>query len=95
MTESNEIFPAEDVEASVLDHALQAEHSVSDLGEEICRELEAARGRALAAGAPETTRWIYFTSPEWTWRALCGREGWLLYDPETKAQFEFFMTVMN
>ena len=39
--------------------------------------------------------WIYFTSPEWTWKELCGREGWLLFDRERQAQHAFRMTVMN
>ena len=95
MNETEEIFPVEDVEASLQDTSLQAANSFSELESELRRDLEAARTRAVEAGASQATRWIYFSSPDWTWQRLCGREGWLLYDPETKTQLDFVMTVMN
>ena len=33
--------------------------------------------------------WLWFTSPEWTWDRLCGREGWLLWNPQTGDQVHF------
>ena len=35
------------------------------------------------------------TSPGFTWRELCGREGYLLYCPHCKKDINFFLTVMN
>lgn len=35
------------------------------------------------------------TSPAYTWRELCGREGFLLYCPHCKKDINFFLTVMN
>ena len=35
------------------------------------------------------------TSPGYTWRELCGREGYLLYCPHCKKDINFFLTVMN
>ena len=39
--------------------------------------------------------WIYYTSPDWTWEDLCGREGWLSLCPKCKKQIEFKCSVMN
>jgi hypothetical protein len=53
------------------------------------------RDRAIQqSGATENAQWIYFSSPAWTWKQECGREGWL-YDPETRMQYGFVMTAMN
>lgn len=35
------------------------------------------------------------TSPIWTWRHLCGREGYLVYCPHCKKDMGFYLTVMN
>lgn len=35
------------------------------------------------------------TSPGYTWRKLCGREGYLLYCPNCKKDINFYLTVMN
>jgi hypothetical protein len=47
-------------------------------------------GTCLAAA-----EWVFFRSPEWTWQAMCGREGWMLWDPSTGEQFAFRLTCMN
>lgn len=89
-------FPSEDVEASIADTALQQEHADDAATDPRLREsLEHVRARALREGASERAEWIYFCSPAWTWQSECGREGWLLYDPETGAQHAFLMTAMN
>jgi len=51
--------------------------------------LEAQRRDAVAAGASGQAKWIYFRSPPQTWEHLCGREGWLLYDPESGTNMAF------
>ncbi|MCB8971483.1 MAG: hypothetical protein M9964_08630 [Solirubrobacterales bacterium] len=89
------IFPPEDVAASIADGSLQGRHRTTELDPGIQSDMEEARQRVVAEGASPLTRWIYFSSPSWTWEQLCGREGWLLYDPESERQFQFVMTVMN
>ena len=39
--------------------------------------------------------WIQFSSPDWTWEHLCGREGPLSICPDCKIQVEFILEVMN
>jgi hypothetical protein len=90
-----ETFPPGDVEASANDPALQRQSSLEHLRDDQRQEFQRLRAEAIRQGATEAVRWIYFRSPEWTWRSECGREGWLLYDPETGAQHAFFMTVMS
>jgi hypothetical protein len=89
------IFPPDDVATSLADATLQKEHRIGNLEPGAQSELEETRQAAIAGGASASTRWIYFSSPPWTWEQLCGREGWLLYDPATERQLEFVMTVMN
>jgi hypothetical protein len=43
----------------------------------------------------QAAEWVYFRSPDWTWGALCGRAGWMLWDPSTGEQFAFRLTVMS
>ncbi len=58
--------------------------------------LEPIRQKAIEAGAPENAVWIWFTSPEWTWLNECGREGWLLVDPDDHSrEFHFEMTALS
>ena len=48
------------------------------------------QGLALAAA-----EWVYFRSPDWTWQNLCGRAGWMLWDPSTGEQFCFQLGIMS
>jgi|RhiMethySRZTD1v2_1073278.scaffolds.fasta_scaffold855506_1 hypothetical protein len=96
MPDGEDSFPVEDVEASIQDAELQRSNRVESLDDAYRDELEAIRRAAVAdRGAPESARWVYFSSPDWTWQHLCGREGWLLYDRATQTQHAFLMTVMN
>jgi hypothetical protein len=88
-------FPVEDVEASLADHDLQRRHRYDELPEGEREHLERLRFEAIEPRASGEPRWIYFRSPTWTWRHLCGREGWLLYDREARYQYAFELTVMN
>lgn len=38
---------------------------------------------------------IYFRSPDWTWRELCGRSGELIICEHCKLQFDFDCESMN
>lgn len=93
--DQEDIYPPEDVAASAADPDLQRQHPLANLSSDERENLDFIRTKALAGGAPVTTEWIYFSSPEWTWASECGREGWLLYDFESRKQHAFVMTVMN
>ena len=38
---------------------------------------------------------VYFRSPDWTWKDLCGRAGDMLICPKCHAQQDFRLTIMN
>ena len=92
---SEERFPPEDVEACHSDQVLQRKHSYAELNLELKREMGARRKEVVQAGASKATRWIYFSSPSSTWEHLCGSAGWLLYDPQSRHQHDFILTLMN
>lgn len=94
-TDHDEIFPLTDVEASLADRRLQRENRIEAMPAELRDQLEEMRRTAIADGASERAEWIYFSSPDWTWEQLCGREGWLLFDRERRTQHAFHLTVMN
>ena len=91
----SEKFPREDVLAALADHRLQTENSQADLSPEMLQTMKERLMAALKCGASEETSWIYFRSPPRTWEHLCGREGWLLYDPHSGSQYDFLLTLMN
>ena len=39
--------------------------------------------------------WIFFQSPPETWRKLCGREGWFVFDYEKLKTKAFIVTIRN
>jgi hypothetical protein len=39
--------------------------------------------------------WVFFCSPPETWRKLCGREGWLVFDYEKLNTKAFIVTSRN
>lgn len=43
----------------------------------------------------ENLTWVFFRSPSWTWRNLCGREGFLSICTDHKRQVDFVITGMN
>lgn len=93
--ERDEGFPDEDVRASMGNARLQSEHRLDELPPDLLKEMNQLRERVLSEGAGPSTAWIYFESPGWTWENLCGRAGWLLYDPESGEQYEFLIEVMS
>ena len=89
-------YPPEDVRASAENAALQddawrncqpPEGTFEQMVEDFLAEHP---GTCLAAA-----EWVYFRSPDWTWQNLCGRAGWMLWDPSTGEQFCFRLGVMN
>ena len=39
--------------------------------------------------------WVFFRSPPETWRWLCGREGWFVFDYEKLKTKAFIVTIRN
>jgi hypothetical protein len=81
------IFPWPDVEASqttpITDPMLMPTPMPAHLGDQTCP----------CCSAPLT--WIFFRSPSWTWRKLCGRAGWLAICERCHLQVDFRLTLMN
>ncbi len=94
-TDRDEIFPLADVEASLADRRLQRDNRIEAMPSGLRDQLEEIRRAAIADGASERAEWIYFSSPNWTWEQLCGREGWLLFDRGRRTQHAFHLIVMN
>ena len=38
---------------------------------------------------------LYFSSPDWTWRQLCGRAGTMIVYPSCGTQEDFTLEIMN
>lgn len=91
-----EIFPVDDVRAAAADGRLQASkrrayRDIPGFFDDLLGDvLEREPGVDLSMA-----EWVWFTSPEWTWAALCGRAGWMLWNPETGEQFHFHCEVIN
>lgn len=89
-------FPPSDVRAAAEDTALQDDawrnrQPPEGTFEAMVAEFVAEHpGTCLAAA-----EWVYFRSPDWTWQNLCGRAGWMLWDPSTGEQFCFQLGIMN
>ena len=93
-----EIFPVEDVRRCARDVRMQEDarrqHGIRDVDlEDLTQDVR----ELLDDPAEDLTgmQWIYFSSPDWTWDALCGRAGWLLWNPQTEDQVYFDMTVLS
>lgn len=90
-------FSWEEVIASEDNAALQRAHAPS--GEKAVPADAAMRTNARAC--PQCCRpaseldWIYFSSPAWTWKKLCGRAGWLVVCKPCHLQVAFFLQLMN
>lgn len=93
--EREEFFPLADVEASLADRRMQMANSIEELSPQQRDQLEEMRRAAIANGASEEAEWVYFSSPDWTWKRHCGREGWLLFDRERLSQHAFHLIVMS
>lgn len=85
-------FPWEDVDASRQNKALQRRHV-----KKRARADYAAQTPACARCATPSDRltWIYFESPEWTWKHLCGRAGWMVVCDRCRRQVGFFCEVLS
>lgn len=98
-------FPWKDVEASENDEQLQRVHfSERDCEAPAMLHLEGGQRVALRNDArdcpgcgrePSDLKWVYFSSPDWTWRQLCGRAGWLVICEACHMQVDFFLDRMN
>ena len=86
-----EMFPWDDVDAARKDARLQSEHDAEG----------ARRHYGSRVTCPKCSRsedelvWFYFRSPEWTWKTLCGRAGWLAVCDPCQTQVDFVIEIMN
>ena len=86
------IYPWEDVEASRGNARLQARHSRAEgwnahgLNAIPCPKCDAT---------PDRLSWFYFSSPEETWKMLCGCEGWITVCDACHWQVEFFVDCVS
>jgi hypothetical protein len=86
------IFPWRDVQRARKNSSLQAKHPAED-GKD--RYLPMAKPCPSCGVEPDALTWIYFSSPGWTWRNLCGTAGWMTICENCHAQVEFFLEVMS
>ena len=65
---------------------------------EACPCLESALGRLYGKkveGLTSKDYWVYFSSPPGTWKKMCGREGWYVFDYEKLKSKAFIVTRRN
>ena len=63
-----------------------------------CPCLESALRRRYGKQVEDLTTkdyWVFFRSPPETWRKLCGREGWFVFDYEKLKTKAFIVTIRN
>lgn len=98
-------FPWADVKASAKDETLQRTHESRNQSQAPAMltfagvsevELRARARNCPGCDRPESElTWLYFSSPAWTWRRLCGRAGWLVLCRPCHLQVDFFLERMN
>jgi hypothetical protein len=85
-----EIFATEDVRACAANRRLQRRAKHRDGYSDARFDDLTNDVREMHPDVPlDGTEWIWFESPDWTWDALCGRAGWMLWHPGTGDQIYF------
>lgn len=79
---ANAYFPLKDVKV-----CMNSEVEVS--------EMMHSRSCPLCGKPSKELKWIYFRSPEWTWKNLCGWAGPLSICPDCGCLVEFIMHMMS
>lgn len=74
------------------DTALQAAHA-NEVDEAQAKFSDALKDKTSLP--PEDLAWVFVRSPEESWRAKAGREGWLVGHVSSKTPVAFFLTAMN
>ena len=87
-----EKFPWQHLVASRDDQRLQQRHPVQ---EGKGKYLSKARACPKCQTPADQLEWFYFSSPEWTWTNLCGREGWAVVCLKCRVQVGFFCEMMS
>jgi hypothetical protein len=85
-------FPWEDVHASRRDAELQAAHQPEEAR---ARYIPEATPCPECNTPPARLTWIYFRSPDETWRMLCGTAGWLTICDWCERQVDYFEHMLN
>lgn len=81
-------FPKDDVVASMNDSKLQKEIKKPSL-------LQYHHPINCSECKGNNFEWIRFVSPDYTWKALCGRDCWLLICKDCKKQYEQIIRILN
>ncbi len=85
----SQYFPWKDVEASMRETKLETWHGAPQ------DYLQEARSCPLCNTAPEKLRWVFVSSPPWTWDQRRGRAGYLLVCDKCRLQVDFFCEVRS
>lgn len=99
-------FPWGDVEAcrnKQLEKGFSSEGAPAKIGRKKEPFQEGPADKGARGGNPCPTcgtpsqdlTWIYFVSPPWSWKELCGRAGWITVCDDCHVQVQFFCDVMN
>ena len=79
-------FRIEDIVSSMRDSKLQLKHDVDEAIERYGSKFDYTA---------ENYIWFWFESPEWTWKNLCGRAGWMVLSKSDLELQDFFLELMN
>ena len=87
-----EKFPWEDIEAAQADAGLQSEYPIAKGQKQYGKY---AKRCPKCNASVNQLRWVYFSSPKYTWENLCGRAGWLTVCDRCHVQVDFFCELLN
>jgi len=87
ISEDDDGYPWEDVEASRNDERLQRQHPMTEAKR---LYLDRAKPCPQCGCVADGLAWFYFESPPETWEGLCGCEGWITVCDRCHRQVDFF-----
>lgn len=94
-------FPWAEVEAAEKDGVLQRTHQFEapvlvNTTHETELDIRARARNCPGCGLPASKlTWVFFATPDSTWRQRCGRAGWLVICKPCHLQVDFFLEWMN
>ncbi len=86
--EMEQPYPEDDVIASMKNSKLQKEVKKPSL-------LQYHHPTSCSECKGKNFEWIRFVSPDYTWKALCGRDCWLLICKDCKKQYQQIIRILN
>ena len=79
-------FAMKDIVNSMRDVELQSQHDMGDAIKYYGHMVNHPLGDCI---------WFWFESPDWTWKKLCGRAGWMVISRSDLKLIDFFLEIMN